>query len=87
MRLDTRVIMLCRSPEASETASSATLAVSTQSIDGHASAPRSAIAAAFSLQGFHTTVVAEPLFSTMSRRPSTGSSTAHVARVATNTGP
>ena len=52
---------------------SATLAVSTQSMPGHSSSPKSAIALALAIQGFQTTVEREPIFSTTVRRFKTGS--------------
>src|SRR4029434_708065 len=67
------------------TALSAAFAASTQSIERHCSSPRSAIVLAFSCQGFHTTVVVEPVFSTTIRRARTGSVTVHVPRVLRNT--
>src|SRR5437763_1156803 len=72
-----RVVILCSPPEARRTSLSAALPVSTQIIPGQASAPRSFIAAAFSVQGFHTMLEAAPSFSmTMRRRHSASSMTA-----------
>ena len=49
------------------------------------SGSRSAISAALTDHGFHTTVLAEPVLSTPSRRRSVGSSTTQRARVPRNT--
>jgi hypothetical protein len=73
----TRVDNLCSPPAARRTSLSAALPVSTQIIPVQASAPRSFIAAAFSVHGFQTIVDAAPSFSmTIRRRHSESSITA-----------
>src|SRR3954468_4129167 len=74
-------LMTCVSPCASVTAFSAALHVSTQQKCNQASSPRSASAFAFSTHGFQTTVLAEPVFATMRRRPAAASSTVQTAVV------
>lgn len=53
----------------SRRASSKTFAVSMHTIEVHSSSPKSAMAAALSAHGFHTTVLAEPILLTSSERP------------------
>ena len=60
-------------PAASVTASSNTLAVSRQTMLGHSSSAKSGMAAALALQGFHTTVLAEPALATVMVRLPTAS--------------
>ena len=67
------------------TALAPALAVSTHSIRRHSSLPKSVIAAAFATQGFQTTVVADPPFSTRIRRLADASSIAQAARVPSKT--
>jgi beta-lactamase family protein len=68
-------------PGASVSACSPTFAVSTHSIRGHSSSPKSGIARAFATHGFQSTVVAEPVFAIVTRRPQPGSSIVTVAVV------
>ena len=68
-------------PGSSATAASRTLAVSMQSIDGHSSSPKSAIALARSTQGFQTIVERDPVLAMSMRRRSPGSSIVQVASV------
>src|SRR5690606_1310998 len=70
-----RAVVACRSPGRRTTASSSTLAVSTQTMAGHSSSPKSAMAAALSTHGFHTTVFAEPSFVTPIERAAPSSRT------------
>ena len=56
-------------------------AVSTQTIPVHSSSPKSGIAFAFAIHGFHTTVVGEPDLATTMRRRQPGSSIVTVPAV------
>jgi len=58
----------CSSSAASRTSLSAIFPVSTQTMLRQAGSPRSTMAAAFSAQGFHTTLEAAPTFSMTMRR-------------------
>src|SRR4051812_20055749 len=75
----TVALMTCRLPGASLTALSAAFAVSMQSIPGHSSSPKSDMALAFSVHGFHTTVEFEPLLDTTSFLPFAASLTVTVS--------
>src|SRR6202011_3307513 len=68
-------------PGARWTEFSPALAASTQRNSRQSSGAMSARAAAFAIQGFQTTVAAEPLFSTTMRRAQAGSSRTQVAAV------
>ena len=57
---------------------SATFPDSTQTMRKYSSSPKSTIALAFAIHGFHTTVAFEPLFEITIRRFMVGSSTAQV---------
>ena len=69
----------CSSSRASSTSLSAIFPASTQTMPRHAGLPRSAMAAAFSAQGFQTTVEAAPFFSMATWRPHPRSSMTHRA--------
>src|SRR6185436_14505759 len=75
--------MRCDRPGSSRIAPAPTFAVSMQTIPGHSSSPKSAIARALAIQGFQTTVESEFSFSTVRVLPRTGSWTVHVPRVST----
>src|SRR5580693_6587822 len=67
----------CSASAASRTSLSAIFPASTQTMPRHAGSPRSTMAAAFSAQGFHTTLEAAPSFSMTTRRRHPRSSMAH----------
>jgi IS5 family transposase len=75
------VDILCSPPAASRISLSAMFPVSTQTMPRQAGSPRSAMVAAFSIQGFHTTVDAAPFFSIPTRRRHPRSWMAHRACV------
>ena len=66
-------VIVWRAPGASVTACTLTLPVSTHTISGHSSSPKSGIARALSTHGFQTTVALERLLRTTIRRRAPGS--------------